>query len=182
MSLIESETERLLLRQWRETDKVPFSELNADPRVMEYFPSLSSRLESDSIAERCKLLIAERGWGFWAVELKHSRIFIGFVGLHVPSDDLPFSPCVEIGWRLAYEHWGKGYATEAALEALRVGFQNLLLDEIVSFTTVGNHRSQAVMKRIGMTMSETFDHPALPKESSLRQHCLYRLTSKQYAG
>lgn len=181
MTLIEPETDRLLLRQWCDNDKGPFSALNADPRVMEHFPSPLSRSESDSVAERCKSLIAERGWGFWAAELKESRTFIGFVGLHVPSDDLPFSPCVEIGWRLGYEHWGKGYATEAALAALRVGFQQLFLEEIISFTTVSNLKSQAVMKRIGMTLSDCFEHPALPKESPLRPHCLYRLTSKNYA-
>ena len=182
MTIIEPETDRLLLRQWRDSDKEPFSALNADPRVMEYFPSILSKTESDSVADRCKSLIADRGWGFWAVELKESKRFIGFVGLHVPSDDLPFSPCVEIGWRLGYEHWGKGYATEAALTSLYVGFQLLMLDEIVSFTAVSNLKSQAVMKRIGMAMTETFEHPALPKESPLRQHCLYRLTGKQYAA
>lgn len=182
MTIIEPETDRLLLRQWRDSDKEPFSALNADPRVMEYFPSILSKTESDSVADRCKSLIADRGWGFWAVELKESKRFIGFVGLHVPSDDLPFSPCVEIGWRLGYEHWGKGYATEAALKSLYVGFQLLMLDEIVSFTALSNLRSQAVMKRIGMTITETFEHPALPYESPLRQHCLYRLTGKQYAA
>ncbi|MDT8429741.1 MAG: GNAT family N-acetyltransferase [Pseudomonadales bacterium] len=182
MALIEPETDRLLLRQWRDSDKEPFSTLNADPRVMEYFPSLLSRSESDSVADRCKSLIADKGWGLWAAELKESKLFIGFVGLHIPSDDLPFSPCVEIGWRLAYEHWGKGYATEAALTALNVGFQQLLLDEIVSFTTLSNFKSQAVMKRIGMAMTETFEHPALPKGSPLRKHCLYRLTGTQYAA
>lgn len=182
MTIIEPETDRLLLRQWRDSDKEPFSALNADPRVMEYFPSILSKTESDSVADRCKSLIADRGWGFWAVELKESKRFIGFVGLHVPSDDLPFSPCVEIGWRLGYEHWGKGYATEAALKSLYVGFQLLMLDEIVSFTALSNLKSQAVMKRIGMTITETFEYPALPNESPLRQHCLYRLTGEQYAA
>lgn len=180
MTLIQLETDRLLLRQWREGDKKPFSALNADARVMAYFPSTLTKSESDSVAERCKLLIADRGWGFWAAELKESQRFIGFVGLHVSTDDLPFSPCVEIGWRLAYDHWGQGYATEAALAALDVGFRQLQLDEIVSFTALRNLKSQAVMKRIGMTMTGTFEHPALPKESPLRLHCLYRLTGGQY--
>src|SRR5690606_25323375 len=133
MILIEPETDRLLLRQWRESDKEPFYALNSDPRVMEYFPALLSKVKSDSVVDRAKSLIMERGWGFWAAELKETGAFIGFVGLHVPTDDLPFSPCVEIGWRLAHEHWGKGYATEAALAALNVGFHQLLLNEIVSF-------------------------------------------------
>jgi RimJ/RimL family protein N-acetyltransferase len=182
MKLIEPETGRILLRQWRDSDREPFARLNADRRVMEYFPSPLSRSESDAIADRCHALIAERGWGFWAAELKGATTFLGFVGLHVPSDELPFSPCVEIGWRLAHAHWGKGYATEAAMAALRVGFDKLSLDEIVSFTTIGNLKSQAVMKRLGMTMIDTFEHPALPAESPLRQHCLYRITSKQYAA
>lgn len=181
MTLIEPETDRLVLRQWRDSDKGPFSVLNADPEVMEYFPSVLIRSESDAVADRCKSLIAERGWGFWAAELKDSRTFIGFVGLHIPSDDLPFSPCVEIGWRLARKHWGKGYATEAATAALQVGFETLLLDEIVSFTTVGNLKSQAVMKRLGMQMTDKFEHPALPEHSPLRPHYLFRLARKQYA-
>jgi len=182
MAIIEPETDRLLLRQWQEKDKEPFAALNSDPRVMKYFPSLLSKAKSDSVVDRAKTLIMERGWGFWAAELKETGAFIGFIGLHMPTDDLPFSPCVEIGWRLAHEHWGKGYATEAALAALSVGFHQLLLNEIVSFTAVGNLRSQAVMKRIGMTMSGNFEHPVLPKESPLRQHCLYRLTREQYAA
>jgi len=181
MDGIEPESDRVLLRQWRDGDRGAFAELNADPRVMEYFPSLLSRAESDAMVDRCSALITERGWGFWAAELKGSKAFIGFVGLHVPSDELPFSPCVEIGWRLACGHWGKGYATEAAMAALRVGFETLCLDEIVSFTTLGNVKSEAVMERLGMTATDTFDHPALPAESPLRRHRLYRITSKQFA-
>lgn len=180
MQLIQPETERILLRQWQPGDKASFSRLNADPRVMQYFPSVLSKSESDAIADRCSALIAERGWGFWAAELKASKTFLGFVGLHTPSDDLPFSPCVEIGWRLAVEHWGKGYATEAAQAALRVAFDELLLDEVVSFTTTGNLRSQAVMKRLGMTMNGTFDHPELPADSPLKPHCLYRITRERF--
>ena len=182
MIIIEPETERILLRQWRPSDKERFAALNADPKVMEYFPSILTRHESDKIGDICTALSAERGWGFWAAELKASGELIGFVGLHVPLDDLPFSPCVEIGWRLAHEHWGKGYATEAAEEALRVGFEVLKLEEIVSFTTMGNFRSQAVMRRLGMEMIDTFDHPALPDDSMLKQHCLYRINRKQRAS
>lgn len=132
------------------------------------------------MADRCSALIGERGWGFWAAELKTSKTFVGFVGLHTPSDDLPFSPCVEIGWRLAFEHWGKGYATEAAQAALRVAFDTLLLGEVVSFTTIGNLRSQAVMKRLGMKMIGAFDHPKLPTGSPLKKHCLYRITREHF--
>lgn len=142
---------------------------------MAYFPARLARAESDAIAARCEALIRERGWGFWAAELKASRAFIGFVGLNSPAADLPFSPCVEVGWRLAFSHWGKGLASEAARGALRVGFESLGLNEIVSFTAVGNFRSRAVMERLGMFESGTFEHPHLPEGSSLRLHCLYRL-------
>lgn len=180
--LIEFETERLVLRQWRPADREPFAALNADSRVMAFFPARLTRAESDAIADRCETLIRERGWGFWAAELKASREFIGFVGLHTPSAELPFSPCVEIGWRLAFAHWGKGLASEAARGALKVGFTSLDLDEIVSFTAVGNARSRAVMERLGMHASGTFVHPQLPEGSALRAHCLYRLPRARYGA
>jgi RimJ/RimL family protein N-acetyltransferase len=170
-------TPRLRLRQWRDTDLAAFAALNADPEVMAYFPNVLERQASDAMAARCRRLIDERGWGFWAVELKSSGEFIGFIGLHVPADELPFSPCVEIGWRLASAHWGHGYASEGARAALRFGFGILGLDEIVSFTALCNTRSRAVMERIGMRYrGETFAHPALPDGHRLRSHCLYRLT------
>jgi RimJ/RimL family protein N-acetyltransferase len=174
--LIEFETERLRLRQWRATDRECFAALNADPRVMAFFPSPLTRTESDALADRCESLIRERGWGFWAAESKSTGEFIGFVGLHTPSDQLPFSPCVEIGWRLAFEHWGKGLASEAARGVLRFAFQSLDVEEIVSFTAVGNRRSRAAMERLGMRESGTFDHPQVPEGSPLRLHCLYRLS------
>ena len=175
MDPIEFETERLLLRQWTPADREPFAALNADPRVMEFFPAQLTPAESDVLADRCESLIQERGWGFWVAELKASREFVGFVGLHTPSAELPFSPCVEIGWRLAFAHWGKGLAFEAARAALRIGFRSLGLNEIVSFTAVGNSRSRAVMERLNMYESGTFEHPHVPQTSSLRLHCLYRL-------
>lgn len=180
--LIEVETERLCLRQWRLAEHEPFAAMNADPRVMEYFPATLTRTESDAMAEHCQLLIEERGWGFWAAEYKATHEFIGFVGLHTPSAELPFSPCVEVGWRLAFSHWGKGFASEAAKEALRVGFHSLGLNEIVSFTAVGNRRSRAVMERLGMWESGTFDHPHVPEGLGLRRHCLYRLTHETHAA
>jgi RimJ/RimL family protein N-acetyltransferase len=173
--LIEPATKRLVLRQWRSLDRTPFAELNADPRVMEFFPSPLTREQSDAMADRCEALISERGWGFWAVELRTSGSFIGFVGLHIPAAQLPFSPCTEVGWRLAFDYWGYGFATEAAQAALRVGFEVLGLEEIVSFTTVANLKSRAVMERLGMKESGIFEHPSVPAGSSLREHCLYRL-------
>ena len=179
--LIEFDTERLRLRQWCAADREPFATLNADPKVMEFYPAPLGRVESDAMASRCQALIAERGWGFWALEAKDTQEFIGFVGLHTPAPELPFSPCVEVGWRLAAKHWGKGFATEAARGALRIGFERLGLPEIVSFTSVGNIRSRAVMERLGMRQAEeTFDHPAIPAGSALRKHCLYRLSRGQW--
>jgi RimJ/RimL family protein N-acetyltransferase len=172
---IELETERLHLRQWLPADREPFAALNADPRVMAFLPTRLTRAESDALADRCQHLIEQQGWGLWATALKASDQFIGFVGLHRPSPQLPCSPCVEIGWRLAFDYWGQGLATEAARAALQVGFIDLNLPEIVSFTALGNRRSRAVMERLAMVESGTFAHPHLPEDSPLRIHCLYRL-------
>jgi RimJ/RimL family protein N-acetyltransferase len=172
---IELVTTRLLLRQWRRSDRAPFAELNGDARVMEHFPSRLTREQSDAMADRCEALIRKRGWGLWAVELKTSGSFIGFVGLHIPSAELPFSPCTEVSWRLAFDHWGHGYATEAARAALGVAFEVLGLEEIVSFTAVENFRSRAVMERLEMEESGVFAHPSVPVGSRLREHCLYRV-------
>jgi RimJ/RimL family protein N-acetyltransferase len=173
--LIEPATERLLLRQWRPSDRAPFAALNADPRVMEFFPSPLTRKQSDAVADRCESLIEERGWGLWAVELKSEARFIGLVGLNIPAAELPFSPCTELAWRLAFDHWGHGFATEAAREAVRVGFEVLDLPELIAFTAVTNRRSRAVMERLGMTESGAFEHPGVPAGSPLRPHCWYRL-------
>ncbi|WP_354682342.1 GNAT family N-acetyltransferase [Cupriavidus necator] len=171
------ETERLLLRQWRDADYVPFASLNADAETMRYFPAPLSRAESDAMANRCRGLIAAKGWGLWVVERKAGGAFLGFVGLHEPAWALPFTPCVEIGWRLARHAWGSGYATEAARGALAWGFERLGLAEIVSFTTLANRRSRAVMERLGMREDElVFEHPALAEGHPLRPHCLYRLS------
>jgi RimJ/RimL family protein N-acetyltransferase len=180
--LIELETERLRLRQRAEADHVHFATLNADARVMEYSPAPLTRPESDAVAERCRSLIEERGWGFWAAELKATRQFIGLVGLHIPSAELPFSPCVEIGWRLAFQYWGKGLASEAARAALKFGFEALNLPEIVSFTAINNTRSRALMERLGMRESGTFEHPQVPVGSALRPHSLYRLSRSARAS
>jgi len=179
--VFELETERLMLQQWTVADREPFAAMTADPRVMAYYPRPLTRSESDTLAEKIRDLIAERGWGFWALRLKPGLEFIGFTGLHIPSDDLPFVPCVEIGWRLAYAHWGKGYATEAAIAALEFGFERLGLDEIVSFAVLANARSRAVMERLGMQDAhQDFLHPQVPEESGLKEHCLYRMTRNQW--
>ncbi len=182
--MIEITTPRLRLRQWQAADRAPFAALVADPQVMRYFPAPLTRAQSDAMADRCEALIAERGWGLWAVERKADQRFIGFVGLHIPQADLPCAPCVEIGWRLAQDAWGLGFATEAATAALAVGFQPLQLREIVAFTTQTNLRSQAVMQRLGMVRDSTadFDHPALPATHPLRPHVLYRIGADAFAA
>ena len=170
-------TERLLLRPWREDDLEPFAALNADLSVMAFFPSVLSRNDSDALAERMAAHIDTHGWGLWAVEVPGVAALAGYIGLSVPGFAAPFTPCVEIGWRLAREHWGQGYAIEGARAALAFGFTALKLDEIVSFTVPANLRSRRVMERLGMTRAEAddFDHPGLPVEHPLRRHVLYRI-------
>jgi RimJ/RimL family protein N-acetyltransferase len=170
-------TERLRLRRWRESDLAAFAALNADARVMEFMPAVLTREQSDARAASIAQHFQQYGFGLWAVEAVGVADFIGFTGLSVPAFEAPFTPCVEVGWRLAYDHWGRGYATEAARAAVRYGFDQLKLDEIVSFTTVNNSRSRGVMEKLGMTRAagEDFDHPKLPEGHPLRRHVLYRL-------
>jgi RimJ/RimL family protein N-acetyltransferase len=170
-------TARLRLRGWRDEDRAPFAAMNADPLVMEHFPAPLSRAESDALAERIERGFAEHGFGLWAVEIAGGADFAGFVGLSVPSFEAHFTPAVEVGWRLARDAWGRGYATEAAREALRFGFAEAGLAEIVSFTAPANARSIAVMERLGMRHdgADDFDHPRLPPGDRLRRHVLYRL-------
>ena len=174
--VLEFQTRRLKLRQWQQNDRSPFAALNADPHVMEFFPATLDRIQSDAMAEKIQSLITVRGWGLWAVEIKSEDPFIGFVGLHIPEPALPFGPCIKIGWRLAARFWGNGFATEAALAALGIAFEVLQLKEVVSFTSILNQRSQAVMQRIGMIHSgEFFEHPAIAVGDPLRTHALYRI-------
>lgn len=158
-------------------DREAFRSLNANPAVMEYFPNTLTTAESDDLADRIARHFAEHGFGLWAVELPGSAPFIGYVGLSIPSFQARFTPCVEIGWRLARAYWGNGFATEGAREALRFGFSRLGLREIVSFTPPANTRSRRVMERLGMrrSPSDDFDHPQLPEGHPLRRHFLYRL-------
>jgi RimJ/RimL family protein N-acetyltransferase len=176
--LYEIETDRLLLRQWQPLDFPAFAQINSDDEVMRYFPAKLSEQESNAMAQRCHDLIEQRGWGFWAAQEKLSSAFIGFIGLHIPIADLPFSPCVEIGWRLAQHAWGKGLATEGGRAALEFAFTQLSLPVVVAFTTLKNERSQRVMQRLGMQKDQlTFQHPALPDGHAMREHCLYRASA-----
>ncbi len=210
---------RLILRPWLESDREPFAALNADPQVMEFYPSTLTRPESDAMVDRIQARFDESGWGLWAVEMLRARLpdqdspqetspvssknsvlgisdsslpqtdrpqelskngpFIGYVGLSVPRFEAHFTPCVEIGWRLAREFWGRGLATEAARVACRFGFEQLGFNEIVSFTAATNERSRRVMRRLGMTHDpeDDFDHPSLPEGHPLRRHVFFRLAN-----
>jgi len=170
-------TPRLLLRSWRPDDLPAFAAMNADPRVMEFLPKVLSRPESDAMAHRIEVHLAQHGFGLWAVEIPNVTEFAGFVGLSIPTFQSHFTPCVEVGWRLAFDHWRHGYATEAAQAAVNFGFEQLDLNQIVAFTVPANLRSRLVMERIGMTTSSTddFNHPSLPDGHRLRKHVLYRM-------
>lgn len=171
------ETPRLRLREWRENDLGRFAVMNADPEVMRHFPAALTREQSDALVERIRCTFADRSFGLWAVEVRESQAFAGFVGLEVPKFPAPFMPCVEVGWRLAREHWGRGYAPEGARAAMAHGFGAAGLEEIVSFTAEGNVASRRVMEKLGMKRNpdEDFDHPSVGLGSPLRRHVLYRL-------
>lgn len=177
-------TSRLVLREWRDEDREPFAELNADPRVAKFLSGPLDRAASNALVDRIRDHWAANGHGLWAVERVDDAAFLGFVGLAAHTFDAPFTPCVEVGWRLATAAWGRGYATEAARAALRFGFEDLGLTEIVSFTAPANVKSRAVMERLGMTRdpADDFDHPRFPDGHRLRRHVLYRLGRTEWAG
>jgi len=156
--------------------------INADPRVMEYFPRINTREETSGLIDRATNSFNENGFGLWAVELKHSGEMIGFIGLARPGFEAHFTPCVEVGWRLASAHWGSGYAPEGAEACLEDAFSRLDLAEIVSMTAKINLKSRRVMEKIAMrrTEADDFDHPSLEEGHRLRPHVLYRLTAKEW--
>ena len=175
-------TERLLMRRWTDADREPFAALNADPEVARYLSGPMSHADSDALADRIEAGFEANGFGLWAIEVMATREFIGFTGLSRPRFEAHFTPAVEVGWRLARPAWGHGYATEAARAALQYGFGPAGLDEIVSFTTLANARSRAVMDRLGMThdRADDFDHPMLAEDHPLRPHVLYRLARSRW--
>ena len=177
-------TERLLLRRWRTTDRDPFARLNADPAVMEHFPSALDRMESNAFVDRIEAGFVANGYGLWAVELPGEAEFIGYVGLALATFDAHFTPAVEVGWRLSQNYWGRGFAIEAALATVADGFDRVGLREIVSFTVPANVRSVRVMERLGMTHdpADDFDHPRLPVGHHLRRHVLFRLKRAPTTG
>lgn len=175
-------TKRLILREWKAADREPFARINADARVMEFLGEPMSRNQSDEVLDRIEAHFLTHGFGLCAAGLAASGEFIGFIGLAVPAFKAAFTPCVEIGWRLAAEYWGQGLATEGAREIVRYAFENLKLQELVSITAVGNERSRRVMEKLGMTCDpiEDFDHPKLPVAHPLRRHVLYRLQGENW--
>jgi RimJ/RimL family protein N-acetyltransferase len=175
--MLEPGTERLVLRRWREADREPFARINTDPRVMEFYPAVLSRYASDALVDRIEAHFEQHGFGLFAAELRGTGVFIGYIGLSVPQFAAAFTPCVEVGWRLGAEYWGRGLATEGAREAVRFAFGELALEALVSYTVPGNRRSRRVMEKLGMTCerAEDFEHPGLTEGHPLRRHVLYRL-------
>lgn len=182
MSAITLRTPRLLLREWRDEDGDAFAPMFDDPAVMEFLLPNAGRTEIDAFIGRIRQHFADHGYGLWAVEVPGVAPFIGFVGLSIPRFEAHFMPAIEVGWRLASAHWGRGYAIEGAKAVLEAGFTQFGLEEIVSFTVPANRRSLNVMQRIGMTHdpADDFDHPRVPEESPLRRHVLYRLGRERW--
>ncbi|WP_033541179.1 GNAT family N-acetyltransferase [Planococcus sp. CAU13] len=175
------ESQRLGFRRWKSDDRGEFARMNADPKVMEYFPATLTRTESDRLIDRFELHAEEKGFGIWAVERKEDGAFIGFIGLLEVSFDAGFQGAIEIGWRLDNKFWKRGYATEGAKATLDYAFGVLGMDEICSFTARINHPSEIVMQRIGMQKAGEFDHPKLEENSPLKRHVLYKVTAAEYA-
>jgi RimJ/RimL family protein N-acetyltransferase len=175
-------TERLLLRAWDTGDIDLFARMNADSRVMEFFPACLSFEESAALVDRIEKDFSERGFGLFAADLASEQMFVGYIGLAVPKFKAHFTPCVEIGWRLSADYWGRGLATEGARAVVRHAFGTLRLDALVSFTVPANVRSTRVMQKLGMTHNpaDDFDHPNLPDGHPLRRHVLYRLSRKEW--
>lgn len=167
----------MLLRQWRTADREPFAVMNGDPAVMEHFPHTLTRTESDAFALRLERGLERDGYGLWALEIPGEAPFAGLVGLMDVEEEMPFAPGVEVGWRLARAHWGRGFAAEAATASIAYGFETLALREIVAFTAVSNERSRRLMERLGMSRNpaDDFAHPMLAPAHPLSAHVLYRI-------
>lgn len=176
------ETKRLLLRQWQESDFAEFAVINSDPEVMRYFPAVMTESESNSWAKQCQARIADRGWGWFAVEVLDGGAFIGMVGLNSPPFEIPLGYQIEIGWRLAKAHWNQGYATEAARACLVYAFNNLSTNSVCAFTPTDNQPSRRVMEKLGMVdLDSPFMHPMLASDSPLAEHVLYAISRDEHA-
>jgi RimJ/RimL family protein N-acetyltransferase len=170
-------TDRLILRRWVEADREPFARMNRDAAVVEFLPGPLSAEQSNQLVDRIEAHFEQHGFGLWAAELREGAEFIGYIGLAIPRFEAAFTPCVEIGWRLAPDYWRRGLATEGARAVVRHAFEDLALPALVSFTVPANVRSRRVMENLGMTHDprQDFDHPLLPEGHPLRRHVLYRL-------
>ena len=179
---MELETERLILRRWKEADIEPFFKITSDPEVRRYYPNVLTINETKSLVTRIESHFVKESFGLWALELKSTGEFIGYTGLSKPTFEAHFMPCVEIGWQIARRYWGQGYAPEAANKALEDGFVRIGLDEIVSFTTVSNDKSIRVMEKLGMHRNPKDDylHPFLPEGHPLKPHVLFRLKKTEW--
>jgi RimJ/RimL family protein N-acetyltransferase len=175
-------TARLVLRRWREGDRQPFATMNADPDVMRYFPAPLDRVVSEASIDRIEALFDRQGYGLWALEVAGTGQFIGFTGLNPVPDGVPGGGGMEIGWRLARPAWHQGYASEAARAAVGVAFGGAGLAELWSMTAVRNEPSQAVMRRLGMTLFAHFDHPRIEAGHALAPHVVYRLGRPAWTG
>ena len=177
-------SERLILRPWREDDLDALAQLCADPEVMAHFPATLDRAGSAAMLGKLMAHQAEHGFTFWALQRREDAAFVGFTGLARVGFAAPFVPAVEIGWRLARPYWGQGYALEAARRALQFAFEDLQLDEVVSFTVPANQRSWGLMQRLGMRRDAAgdFEHPHLPVGHPLRPHWLYRISREAWHG
>ena len=175
-------TERLLLRRWTDDDREAFAQINADPEVMRYRLRPLTRHESDDLIDTIEACFDENGFGQWAVERTADHRLIGFIGLEVANEDMPFRPLVHIGWHFAVDAWHHGYATEGAGAVLDFVFDEAALPEVVAHTTARNQRSQAVMRRLGMTHNpaDDFEGPWYPAGHPNRRFVLYRLTAADW--
>ncbi len=173
-------TPRLILRQWQDSDTAPFIQMCADDEVMLYFPKKLDATEATAFLERTCNAIDTRGWGLFAVELKATGEFIGFIGLHVHPSELEIADAPEIGWRLLPQYWNQGYATEGAKAVLKYAFRTLRLEKVISFTACVNTPSERVMQNIGLEKVEEFDHPLVPADHILCRHVLYEKQRSDY--
>ena len=176
---MEIETERLLLRRWRESDMKPFIRMNSDPEVMRFFPATMQPAQTERFYGDILREFSEYGYGLYAAEEKCGGKFIGFIGFHRAEFESDFCPCTEISWRLDREYWGKGYATEGAKACLEHGFENFKFEEIFSFTSIRNIASQRVMEKIGMQFDRYFEHPAVPEGHPLKPHVCYSVKEQR---
>jgi len=180
-NIIELQTKYLRLRQWKSEDYPLYLKLTSNQEVMKFFPKTLTKEQSNTAANKFENLIASRGWGFWAVEDKCSSKFIGYAGLHAPATKFPFSPCVEIAWRVENVYWENGYVMEAGKEILRCAFEELKLEEIVYFTPILNGQVEVLMKELGMINQEkNFKHPSMPSGHDLEEHKLYKISKKEW--